>query len=607
MRNRLGRHRRRSLRRLVYHHGHQEHGFSIIETAVALGVIFSVVLGLLASLNTGVRGLLTGRQRSAAIAVGKEIIEKARAVPYRDVGHDVNGDTTLASDPLVSGTAPAYTYTPVGGSGAEPLVATVSPSFPTHTWTETRDGGTFDITVYVTLVDNLVGDDHKRLTVFVWYDPAQYDQTAVPNVVGLSTFVSVGGQSPIDYLTIPGAPGTPGTTTTTSAGTTTTTCPGCPAVPPYLAGDATFADGKVLVTGTLSGVALSEAVLAIPEAHGSVSGRLSKEGRGNAMSAWGRLALTSGTPSGGVVDGGTATCEGARATTAADNDGGLPAPDQDVDPDTGYASSAACSTSASGSGVAADGSVGVSLGATDQVRSETSVASCTACSPAVGDGDGLMWGWNRAAASDTSSMPFDVGIVSGTLMSGSFGPTLTTIDHDAGPLLVSTSRLQSGAVQMVTIDGAPLTCPSVVSIGAVDVTATAAVGATAVAPSVSSGGFDVTVCNTVLGSLVQEVVTIVPGQTVQKIASATFDVVDVLSGTTAAVTVDTTISTQPATTTCGSSNPTCASPIMYAEARLTNWLVVTSRLRIVQSSTTIADLTVEFSYGTVRAKAEHMP
>ena len=44
-----------------------EAGFTIVESLIALGLVFSVMVGLLATVNIGVRGIVTGRQRSVAV------------------------------------------------------------------------------------------------------------------------------------------------------------------------------------------------------------------------------------------------------------------------------------------------------------------------------------------------------------------------------------------------------------------------------------------------------------------------------------------------------------------------------------------------------------
>src|SRR5947208_4406152 len=98
-----------------------EAGFSILECTIALSLIFVVLLSLLGALTTGARGLVTGRQRSVALALANEVLEDARGRAYGDVGHDFDSDPTLATDPLITGTAPNFVYiwvTPI-----EPLAA----------------------------------------------------------------------------------------------------------------------------------------------------------------------------------------------------------------------------------------------------------------------------------------------------------------------------------------------------------------------------------------------------------------------------------------------------------------------------------------------------
>src|SRR5437588_5769616 len=106
----------RSRRRL-----REEAGFSILESTIALALVFVVLVGLLGALTAGARGLITGRQRSAALALANEVLEDARGRAYGDVGHDLDSDPTLATDPLLTGTGSNRLYT--GVSPPEPLAA----------------------------------------------------------------------------------------------------------------------------------------------------------------------------------------------------------------------------------------------------------------------------------------------------------------------------------------------------------------------------------------------------------------------------------------------------------------------------------------------------
>src|SRR5256714_13541644 len=102
-------------------HASNEAGFSILECIIALTGVFVVLLSLLGALTTGARGLVTGRQRSAALALANEVLEDARGRAYGDVGHDLDSDPTLATDPPITGTGANRLYTRV--SPAEPLAA----------------------------------------------------------------------------------------------------------------------------------------------------------------------------------------------------------------------------------------------------------------------------------------------------------------------------------------------------------------------------------------------------------------------------------------------------------------------------------------------------
>ena len=162
-----------------------EGGFTLIESSIALGVIFTVLVGLLGALTAGTRGLITGRQRSAGLALANEVMEGARALNYGDVGHDFDSDPTLATDPLITGIAPNLMYNgeplaasvidagPLGGTTANPLFP-----FSPHRFTNQREKTTYTTSVYVTTVTPAIGDAYKRITTIVSWSPAQYANAA---------------------------------------------------------------------------------------------------------------------------------------------------------------------------------------------------------------------------------------------------------------------------------------------------------------------------------------------------------------------------------------------------------------------------------------------
>jgi type II secretory pathway pseudopilin PulG len=70
-------------------------GFGLIEAVVALTIIFGLVLALMSTLDASSRILVSTRQQSAANALATELIERAQALEYQNMGlaASVNGAT----------------------------------------------------------------------------------------------------------------------------------------------------------------------------------------------------------------------------------------------------------------------------------------------------------------------------------------------------------------------------------------------------------------------------------------------------------------------------------------------------------------------------------
>ncbi|HEX3089166.1 MAG TPA: hypothetical protein VHQ23_10960, partial [Ilumatobacteraceae bacterium] len=78
-------------------------GFSLIEQVIAMLVIVTVLLGLLSTLGATAKGVVTGRQRTIAVSLSKQVIEKLQGAAYSDVA---TNQATLVADPLVVGAMP---------------------------------------------------------------------------------------------------------------------------------------------------------------------------------------------------------------------------------------------------------------------------------------------------------------------------------------------------------------------------------------------------------------------------------------------------------------------------------------------------------------------
>lgn len=546
-----------------------EEGFSLVETVMALGLIFTVMLGLLASLSTGIRGLSTGRQRTGGTAVAKEVVEQARAAAYDHVGHDLNNEDPLIADPAITGTAPDYMYTPEGGS-AEPLVGSANALYGSaggphpdgHRWETTRDGVDYTVRVYVTDVATELGDGYKRLTVDVEWSNPQYGD-AVANNMRVSTFVSRFG--------------------VVSTGDAS--------------GIVDVDSGSVRITGTLEGIDLAQAQFFFPLAHADIDADLVAETRGLAQSARSALTLDTGTASGCGESGSSVSCDGVKAETAADNDGGspLPTPNQVVGPLSGASSTVSAGTALS-----------MGTGATTSVASKSSGASCvTGCSPSVGDDDGLPYALNEAEGPSSMSVGFGAGILTGKLVNvGSGGAATATIDQDtvAGkPFVDSLAELDVPAIDFLTLDLAPLGYTSAVHVDPVHVTARAQAGATAEKPTVSGDTVRVTVYDTgLLGLPEYRSFSFSPDDQVNESASVTFDVTSSLLGLTNTVSLETTVTAGKSSAPYDSEGTT----ITKAQANASNWFIVQTHVTITELGVTVADLTFELDYGRLGTLAQ---
>lgn len=525
-------------------------GFTIVETTVAMSVVFVVLTGTLATFGAGVKNMVNGRQRTAAVSVARGVIEEARAGLYSQIGHDLS-DPTLDDDPDVSGSPPAFE--------GEQLVGLASPIFTQHRWDEMVDGETYTVEVYVTWVTT-GSERYKRITVEVAWQRAQYDTAVVDDHVRMSSFLFAAGVPP----------------------------------DPLLDGVVTVDGGTTTVAGTLADVDLERAVVYNPSASGTLTSLFTREAAGNATSASATVDTLSGTVSGCDVDstGQHTECSGIRAETTTDSDTATAVPEHDEDGprfDTAHSVS---------SGSVFD----LALGANDSVDSESTSRSCHSCfSEMLGDDDRLAHHWSEGAGPDTVDFGFDVGPIDGSLIRTSGNSTSTaTLDQDevsSSQLLTTTGRLQMPAVDVLALTQGPSNLAAAVHVGAVDVTVEAQAGPTAASPSVSGDAITVDIYDTLSdGSLGYRTISVNPGEEREETASVSYDA----NGATVSFTT-TVISggKSVANTTDSSGN------IDYAEASLTNWLRIQIAVVVTDDNGTIADSTLEFDYGRLSARAQY--
>jgi hypothetical protein len=553
-----------------------EAGFSILECTIALSLVFVVLVGLLGALTAGARGLITGRQRSAALALANEVMEDVRGRAYGDVGHDLDSDPTLASDPLITGTAPNLSYT--GVSPAEPLAASAVDAgaaagtvnnalypFSPHRFTSTREQTVYTTTVYITMVTPATGDPYKRITAKVSWAPAQYASAA--RSVTLSSFL-FNATAPPD---------------------------------PKLSGTGEADGGAFKVTGSLTGISLGDAGVDFPYVNGSIDSGFVRGAKGVAQSATSHVDLLSGPLSGCSVVGLAASCDGAKAQGDADNDSGTAPPDTDQE---GPASAAAATITASDS-TTGNPVLTAGLGS-GTAQAQASARSCWSCqaggSLPVGDDDRLPYFAGTVTGPANASVAFSRPGVSGSLLSIGTGCAVScaavTVDRDdAGnnQRLTSSASVAFPALSLMTFNaGSPGGYSGMVKIGAVSASVTAGSGPGASGPTVTGVPVVVQLWDTATGGY--KTVNVTPGASppvTDPTANATFSV----GGTS--VIMDATLHWNKAVTAQTSSGGALTS----ASASLTNWLFVDLHVVMTAAGGPVADLNLHLDYGRIAATA----
>jgi Tfp pilus assembly protein PilV len=99
-----------------------EAGFTLVEVGVALAIFATIVIGLTASLLTGLQLVGRSSARQNAVQIASRSVEELRAVPFSELGHNPapSGSGAPAGDPDASISGSNYTV-PAPNSITEPL------------------------------------------------------------------------------------------------------------------------------------------------------------------------------------------------------------------------------------------------------------------------------------------------------------------------------------------------------------------------------------------------------------------------------------------------------------------------------------------------------
>ncbi len=168
-----------------------EAGFTIIESVVALTIVFALVIALLRTMDTGTRVIVETKRQAAATVFASELLERARSLEWNHMGLTALANGATCPDQVGCGTfsdgvtgvfGTDLTINPMTSNwqfAGEEIVfvngATFDPFLSFHD-EQTRDNTPFDRYLFVTSVRNDPDDPaterFRRITAVVAWDPA---------------------------------------------------------------------------------------------------------------------------------------------------------------------------------------------------------------------------------------------------------------------------------------------------------------------------------------------------------------------------------------------------------------------------------------------------
>lgn len=449
-----------------------ERGFSLIEAAFAMAVVF-VSLLLLAGMTAGAsRDVSFARQRQGANQIANQLLEEVRGLAYDTLKLGLK-TSDLAGDPNIvncSGTR-YFKACPSSDPDAEKLVTgngipDVTPLVPhTGTYGPPLYPSTYSWAVYVTEAVGVPASGAYRVIVIVSWDNAQ--RLGLSNQVEVQTLIF----SP-------------------EGCTSPSTHPFAAPCEVYFRGFGSVDPGNVVTSGTISGVTFDSMVAHLASARADVQVE--------------QVTMVTGEsrlPGGERISGGAVTTVGLTTdSSTADNDPSSPA--------TGYESSSTL-LQAGGDVVASGGTneirVSVAGGDSGKTTSTTAASTVNSCNAQI-DNRPCAYSESGHSGSVTETLTLGSGIGTATLLS---------VGTQASPSTVYGRRYVSGAggnglvretvtrrLPTVSLGGLPSGVPAPsgwagywARITGYQATATAEAGLGTVTPSVTFGGGTVEVWN----------------------------------------------------------------------------------------------------------------
>lgn len=195
--------------------GRGTQGFSLVEVVIAITLAAVLLTGGARALGSSLKAAVFARSNSQAAELLSERIEDLRSADYAAIAMTA---ADAASDPAVSGTAPALSFDP-DGSGpltAEPLVLASTGLVSPHVTTADRNTQKYSLHTYVTAPADaeVAGAGYKRVTV-----RATWKAGASSHERSASTIVTRTRRGlPLPNFQITATDGQPGSPITVNAG-----------------------------------------------------------------------------------------------------------------------------------------------------------------------------------------------------------------------------------------------------------------------------------------------------------------------------------------------------------------------------------------------------
>lgn len=170
---------RRTLMRRLRARLRGERGFTIVETVVALGVIFASLSVVAYTVTTGLNYIAYSRERIQATGFANEVIEQIRSLPYSSIKRGIDGDE-LTSDPNIVNCSGTYRLESCSGEAVistDYAGGTVVDWLVPHTGAQDLESLDVDWATYVTNDD--ISTEAYNVTVLVTWSGG-----ALPNASG---------------------------------------------------------------------------------------------------------------------------------------------------------------------------------------------------------------------------------------------------------------------------------------------------------------------------------------------------------------------------------------------------------------------------------------